>query len=165
MQQEESRHLERRVAYACVNTGCSSGNPGKYLLRLGMSEVQAAWLIEFLGKYDILFEQWDVDAKVIARGTPGFSGADLANLVNEAALFAARSNKRMVAMKEFEQAKDKILMGVERSSTVMDDKEKLKTAAEDVAKRVKEKNVSLPNYMVVMINKIIGKEVIQGEKE
>tara|TARA_Y200000002_G_scaffold382760_2_gene401162 strand:- start:6693 stop:8594 length:1902 start_codon:yes stop_codon:yes gene_type:complete len=70
----------------------------------------------------------DVDAKVIARGTPGFSGADLANLVNEAALFAARSNKRMVAMKEFEQAKDKILMGVERSSTVMDDKEKLKTA-------------------------------------
>ncbi len=70
----------------------------------------------------------DVDSEVIARGTPGFSGADLANLVNEAALFAARSNKRMVSMDEFEKAKDKILMGAERNSAVMDEAEKLKTA-------------------------------------
>jgi cell division protease FtsH len=55
----------------------------------------------------------DVDAKTIARGTPGFSGADLANLVNEAALLAARRGKRVVAMQEFEDAKDKVLMGPE----------------------------------------------------
>src|SRR5690606_9216238 len=61
----------------------------------------------------------DVDASVIARGTPGFSGADLANLVNEAALFSARSNKRTVAMAQFELAKDKIMMGAERKSMVM----------------------------------------------
>ncbi len=70
----------------------------------------------------------DVDASLIARGTPGFSGADLANLVNEAALFAARANKRMVGMEEFEKAKDKILMGAERRSMVMNEKEKLNTA-------------------------------------
>ncbi|MEH6784864.1 MAG: ATP-dependent zinc metalloprotease FtsH [Alcanivorax jadensis] len=70
----------------------------------------------------------DVDPSVIARGTPGFSGADLANLVNEAALFAARANKRMVSMEEFEKAKDKILMGAERRSMVMSGKEKLNTA-------------------------------------
>ncbi|MCG8437896.1 MAG: ATP-dependent zinc metalloprotease FtsH [Pseudomonadales bacterium] len=70
----------------------------------------------------------DVDASLIARGTPGFSGADLANLVNEAALFAARANKRMVSMEEFEKAKDKILMGAERRSMVMNEKEKLNTA-------------------------------------
>lgn len=70
----------------------------------------------------------DVDASLIARGTPGFSGADLANLVNEAALFAARANKRIVAMEEFEKAKDKILMGAERRTMVMSDKEKLNTA-------------------------------------
>ncbi len=70
----------------------------------------------------------DVDASLIARGTPGFSGADLANLVNEAALFAARNNKRLVAMSEFERAKDKILMGAERRSMVMSEKEKLNTA-------------------------------------
>ncbi len=64
----------------------------------------------------------------IARGTPGFSGADLANLVNEAALFAARANKRTVDMEEFEKAKDKILMGAERKSMVMDDEEKKNTA-------------------------------------
>ena len=61
----------------------------------------------------------DIDAAIIARGTPGFSGADLANLVNEAALFAARSNKRVVSMVEFEKAKDKIMMGAERRSMVM----------------------------------------------
>ena len=70
----------------------------------------------------------DVEPGVIARGTPGFSGADLANLVNEAALFAARSNRRTVSMEEFEKAKDKILMGTERRSMVMSEEEKLNTA-------------------------------------
>jgi cell division protease FtsH len=70
----------------------------------------------------------DVNPSVIARGTPGFSGADLANLVNEAALFAARSNKRVVSMDEFEKAKDKIMMGAERRSMVMSEQEKLNTA-------------------------------------
>ena len=70
----------------------------------------------------------NVEPAVIARGTPGFSGADLANLVNEASLFAARANKRLVEMKEFELAKDKIMMGAERKSMVMSDKEKLNTA-------------------------------------
>ena len=70
----------------------------------------------------------DVKASIIARGTPGFSGADLANLVNEAALFAARGNKRVVRMEEFERAKDKIMMGAERRSMVMSEKEKLNTA-------------------------------------
>ena len=69
-----------------------------------------------------------IDAKVIARGTPGFSGADLANLVNEAALFAARASRTTVSMEEFEKAKDKIMMGAERKSMVMSDKEKENTA-------------------------------------
>jgi len=70
----------------------------------------------------------DVIPNVIARGTPGFSGADLANLVNEAALFAARGNKRVVSMEQFEKAKDKIMMGAERRSMVMSEQEKLNTA-------------------------------------
>ena len=70
----------------------------------------------------------DVKADVIARGTPGFSGADLANLVNEAALFAARRNKRLVDMDDFEMAKDKIMMGAERRSMVMTEEEKMNTA-------------------------------------
>ncbi|WP_040259355.1 MULTISPECIES: ATP-dependent zinc metalloprotease FtsH [Pseudomonas] len=70
----------------------------------------------------------DVNAAVIARGTPGFSGADLANLVNEASLFAARAGKRIVEMREFELAKDKIMMGAERKTMVMSDKEKRNTA-------------------------------------
>jgi cell division protease FtsH len=70
----------------------------------------------------------DVRPNVIARGTPGFSGADLANLVNEAALFAARANRRVVSMEQFEQAKDKIMMGAERRSMVMSEQEKLNTA-------------------------------------
>ena len=70
----------------------------------------------------------DVKAEVIARGTPGFSGADLANLVNEAALFAARKSKRLVDMHDFEMAKDKIMMGAERKSMVMSDEEKKNTA-------------------------------------
>ena len=70
----------------------------------------------------------NVDARVIARGTPGFSGADLANLVNEAALQAARKNRRTVSMAEFEEAKDKVMMGAERRSMVMTDEEKRLTA-------------------------------------
>ncbi len=70
----------------------------------------------------------DVDARVIARGTPGFSGADLANLVNEAALMAARGNKNLVTMADFEMAKDKVMMGAERKSMVMSEKEKELTA-------------------------------------
>ena len=70
----------------------------------------------------------DVDVKVIARGTPGFSGADLANLVNEAALMAARKNRRMVTQPDFEDAKDKVMMGAERKSMVMTDEEKRMTA-------------------------------------
>jgi len=69
-----------------------------------------------------------VNPSLIARGTPGFSGADLANLVNEAALFAARGNRKFVTMEEFEKAKDKIMMGAERKSMVMSEKEKLNTA-------------------------------------
>ena len=70
----------------------------------------------------------DVDASVLARGCPGFSGADLANLVNEAALFAARANKRVVDMEDFERAKDKIMMGAERRSMVMPEEERRNTA-------------------------------------
>ena len=70
----------------------------------------------------------DVDTSIIARGTPGFSGADLANLINEAALFAARGNGKLVTMEEFELAKDKVLMGAERRSIVMPENERLNTA-------------------------------------
>ena len=70
----------------------------------------------------------DVDSKVLARGTPGFSGADLANLVNEAALLAARRSKRLVTMQEFEDSKDKVMMGAERRSMAMTEEEKLATA-------------------------------------
>ena len=77
----------------------------------------------------------DVNPAIIARGTPGFSGADLANLVNEAALFAARGNKRVVGMEQFEQAKDKIMMGAERRSMVMSEKEKLNTAYHEAGTR------------------------------
>ena len=70
----------------------------------------------------------DVKADIIARGTPGFSGADLANLVNEAALFAARKSKRLVDMEDFEKAKDKVIMGAERRSMVMPEEERRNTA-------------------------------------
>jgi cell division protease FtsH len=70
----------------------------------------------------------DINLKTIARGTPGFSGADLMNLVNEAALTAARRNKRMVTQSEFEEAKDKVMMGAERKSLVMTEEEKMLTA-------------------------------------
>ncbi len=85
----------------------------------------------------------DVDASILARGTPGFSGADLANLVNEAALFAARGNKRLVDMEDFEKAKDKIVMGAERRSIVMPEKERRNTAYHESGHAVVAK--SLPN--------------------
>jgi cell division protease FtsH len=70
----------------------------------------------------------DVDLAVIARGTPGFAGADLANLVNEAALVAARQNRKVVTQADFELAKDKVIMGVERKSLIISDEEKKNTA-------------------------------------
>jgi cell division protease FtsH len=84
----------------------------------------------------------DVDAKVIARGTPGFSGADLANIVNEAALLAARRNKRIVTMSEFEDAKDKIMMGAERRTMVQTKEELLSTAYHEAGHAVV--NVRVP---------------------
>jgi cell division protease FtsH len=84
----------------------------------------------------------DVDARTIARGTPGFSGADLANLVNEAALLAARRGRRAVSMREFEDAKDKVMMGPERRSMVMTDDEKRATAVHEAGHAVV--NVMVP---------------------
>ena len=86
----------------------------------------------------------DVKPALIARGTPGFSGADLANLVNEAALFAARANKRTVNMEELEKAKDKIMMGTERRSMVMSEKEKLNTAYHEAGHAIV--GVNLPEH-------------------
>ena len=86
----------------------------------------------------------DVRPGLIARGTPGFSGADLANLVNEAALFAARANLKVVTMEQFERAKDKILMGTERRSMVMSDKEKLNTAYHEAGHAIV--GVNLPEH-------------------
>ncbi|HEV7608977.1 MAG TPA: ATP-dependent zinc metalloprotease FtsH [Steroidobacteraceae bacterium] len=86
----------------------------------------------------------DVKPSLIARGTPGFSGADLANLVNEAALFAARANKRIVTMDELERAKDKIMMGAERRSMVMNEKEKLNTAYHEAGHAIV--GVNLPEH-------------------
>ncbi|MEZ5812501.1 MAG: ATP-dependent zinc metalloprotease FtsH [Rhizobiaceae bacterium] len=83
----------------------------------------------------------NVDLKVIARGTPGFSGADLANLVNEAALMAARRNKRLVTMAEFEDAKDKVMMGAERRSTAMTQEEKQLTAYHEAGHAIVALNV------------------------
>jgi cell division protease FtsH len=85
----------------------------------------------------------DVDARIIARGTPGFSGADLANLVNEAALLAARVGKRVVTMSEFEAAKDKVMMGAERRSMVMTESEKEMTAYHEAGHAVV--NLYMPN--------------------
>ncbi len=95
----------------------------------------------------------DVKPLVIARGTPGFSGADLANLVNEAALFAARANKKAVDMKEFEKAKDKIMMGAERSSMVMNEKEKKLTAYHEAGHAIVGRSVPShdPVYKVTII--------------
>ena len=108
----------------------------KALLRPGRFDRQViVGLPDIRGREQILFVHMrkvpiaaDVKADVIARGSPGFSGADLANLVNEAALFAARRNKRLVEMQDFEDAKDKILMGPERKSFVMREEERRNTA-------------------------------------
>jgi len=86
----------------------------------------------------------DVKPALIARGTPGFSGADLANLVNEAALFAARANKRIVGMEEFERAKDKIMMGAERRSMVMTEEEKRMTAYHEAGHAIV--GISVPEH-------------------
>jgi cell division protease FtsH len=86
----------------------------------------------------------DVRPSLIARGTPGFSGADLMNLVNEAALFAARANRRLVTMAEFERAKDKIMMGAERRSMVMSEQEKLTTAYHEAGHAIV--GMSLPEH-------------------
>jgi cell division protease FtsH len=86
----------------------------------------------------------DVRPNLIARGTPGFSGADLMNLVNEAALFAARANKRLVTMEEFERAKDKIMMGAERRSMVMSEQEKRNTAYHEAGHAIV--GMSLPEH-------------------
>lgn len=83
----------------------------------------------------------DVDLKVIGRGTPGFSGADLANLVNEAALLAARENKKYLEMEHFEQSKDKVLMGVERKSMVLSDSEKKTTAYHEAGHAIVGKSI------------------------
>ena len=95
----------------------------------------------------------DVEPVKIARGTPGFSGADLANLVNEAALFAARANKRLVAMADFEKAKDKIMMGAERKSMVMSEDEKKLTAYHEAGHAIVGLNVPShdPVYKVSII--------------
>ncbi len=108
----------------------------KALLRPGRFDRQVfVGLPDIRGREQILkvhVRKVPIDEKVqlgiVARGTPGFSGADLANLVNEAALFAARANKRLVTMEEFEKARDKIMMGAERRSMVMSEKEKINTA-------------------------------------
>ncbi len=108
----------------------------KALLRPGRFDRQVmVGLPDIKGREDILKVHMrkipadvDVEASILARGTPGFSGADLANLVNEAALFAARRNKRTVDMHDFEDAKDKIFMGPERKSMVMREDERLNTA-------------------------------------
>ncbi|MBO6796567.1 ATP-dependent zinc metalloprotease FtsH [Maricaulis sp.] len=95
----------------------------------------------------------DVDAKVIARGTPGFSGADLANLVNEAALLAARRNKRIVSMLEFEDAKDKVMMGPERRSMVLTEDQKEQTAYHEAGHAIVGLNMPLcdPVYKATII--------------
>ena len=95
----------------------------------------------------------DVKPNVIARGTPGFSGADLANLVNEAALFAARASKRFVDMEEFERAKDKVMMGAERRSMVMGDDEKKLTAYHEAGHAIVGRSVPGhdPVYKVTII--------------
>jgi len=108
----------------------------KALLRPGRFDRQVVvGLPDIRGREQILYVHMrkvpissDVKAEIIARGTPGFSGADLANLVNEAALYAARRNKRLVEMQDFEDAKDKIVMGPERRSTVMREEERTNTA-------------------------------------
>ncbi len=94
----------------------------------------------------------DIDPKTLARGTPGFSGADLANLCNEAALLAARRNKRMITQHEFEDAKDKVMMGAERKSMVMSDEERRNTAYHEAGHAIVGLNVKYdPLHKVTII--------------
>ena len=110
-----------------------------------------------------------VDPSVIARGTPGFSGADLANLVNEAALFAARANQRVVRMVEFERAKDKIMMGAERRSMVMSEQEKKLTAYHEAGHAIVGLNVPEhdPVYKVSIMprNRALGVTMFLPEED
>ncbi len=110
-----------------------------------------------------------VDPSVIARGTPGFSGADLANLVNEAALFAARANQRVVRMVEFERAKDKIMMGAERRSMVMSEQEKKLTAYHEAGHAIVGLNVTEhdPVYKVSIMprNRALGVTMFLPEED
>ena len=102
----------------------------------------------------------DVDVSILARGTPGFSGADLANLVNEAALFAARSNKRLVDMDDFERAKDKIMMGAERRSLIMSDEERRNTAYHEaghvVVAKLLDKTDPVPQVTIIPRGRALG---------
>lgn len=111
----------------------------------------------------------DVIVKYIAQGTPGFSGADLANLINEAALFAARENKRLVSMVDLEKAKDKLIMGVERHSMVMDEKEKKMTAYHEAGHAIVGKLVPSddPVYKVSIMprGRALGVTVFLPEKD
>ena len=111
----------------------------------------------------------DVKPSVIGRGTPGFSGADLANLVNEAALFAARANKRLVEMIDFEKAKDKILMGAERRSMVMSEEEKKLTAYHEAGHAIIGRLVPThdPVYKVTIIprGRALGVTMFLPEKD
>ena len=111
----------------------------------------------------------DVKPAIIARGTPGFSGADLANLVNEAALLAARANSRMVEMEHFEKAKDKVMMGTERKSMVMNDEEKKLTAYHEAGHAIVGLNVPShdPVYKVSIIprGRALGVTVFLPEED
>ena len=103
----------------------------------------------------------DIDAALIARGTPGFSGADLANLINEAALFAAREDRKLVGMEQFEKAKDKVLMGVERRSIVMSEDERKNTAYHEsghtvVAKALREYTDPVHKVTIIPRGRALG---------
>jgi len=111
----------------------------------------------------------DVDPKVIARGTPGFSGADLANLVNEAALLAARRNKRLVTQAEFEDSKDKVMMGAERKSMAMTEEEKLATAYHEaghaIVNMVVEGNDPLHKVTIIPRGRALGVTMSLPERD
>ena len=111
----------------------------------------------------------DVEPSIIARGTPGFSGADLANLINEAALVAARSSKKLVAMEQFEFAKDKVMMGAERKSLVMSEEEKLKTAYHEAGHAIVGRSLEEhdPVYKVTIIprGRALGVTVFLPEED
>ena len=131
------------------------------LLRPGRFDRQVIVpLPDIRGRHDILKvhaqnvkKEKDVDLLALARGTPGFSGADLANLINEAALFSARANKKRVSQNELELAKDKVMMGAERKSMIMDDKEKKLTAYHEAGHAIVGLNVPDhdPVYKVTII--------------